>query len=520
MRRMGITGKIWLSISVFALGASIAIGVSQVQSRLSEARLVDTSDALFPAAQHGQEAEAAFQRMAKAFQDAVMLEDASALDNAEQEGTAAAKALSAAAALPRLSAARASALSALEQKVRAEARDARAAYAPMVSNAANLTPEMMEATKAAAAELDALKGELRALREGLAADLQSDLAESVASSVRQRWISLGVFAVALILAGVVVTATIRRSIVLPVRGIVEELTGSSTQVATASGSVAVSSQSLSRGATTQASALVETAASMEEMASMTRQNASNSLEAARMMGETEQLVRGANDALAEMVKSMEAIKASSDQVSKIIRTIDEIAFQTNILALNAAVEAARAGEAGMGFAVVADEVRALAQRSARAAKDTAALIEESIARSSQGQANVVQVTTAIGSITKSAESVRRLVDDVSTASRQQAQGIDQVSQAIAQLESTTQATATTAEQSAKASEALSSQAETAMQVVARLASLVGGSGDVRTPAPSQPRPRANVVAMSRKPAAPPSAERFVAFREDRFARRG
>src|SRR5207244_57671 len=162
----------------------------------------------------------------------------------------------------------------------------------------------------------------------------------------------------------------------------------------------------------------------------------------------------ANRAVAEMTTTMQEIGASSGKISKIIRVIDEIAFQTNILALNAAVEAARAGEAGMGFAVVADEVRNLAQRSAQAAKDTADLIEASIGKAQDGNHKVEQVAASISGITGSITSVKGLVDEDSVASRQQAQGIDQVSQAIAQMEKVTQTTAATAEESAAASEEL------------------------------------------------------------------
>jgi methyl-accepting chemotaxis protein len=276
------------------------------------------------------------------------------------------------------------------------------------------------------------------------------------------------------------------------------------QVSVASRQVSASSQSLSQGATTQAASLEETSASMEEMASMTRQNAENTQQAATLMSETERLVHSANASLGEMVTSMSAIKDSSDKVSKIIKTIDEIAFQTNILALNAAVEAARAGEAGMGFAVVADEVRALAQRSAQAAKDTASLIEESIARSAEGQHKVVQVSGSIESITTSAVKVKGLIDQVTEASRQQTQGIDQVTQAIAQMEKVTQSTAATAEESAAASEELSAQAETSMQVVARLSSLVGAGSTAQPETVARPKAVAatvpagrNVVAMAR-----------------------
>jgi methyl-accepting chemotaxis protein len=505
MRRMGISGKIWSSIAVFAIGASLAIAFGQVNSKIAEKRLKNGSESLFPAAQQGQAAEAAFQRMAKSFQDAVLLEDASALERAEQEGIEAADALKAGASLPGLDAERAAALHKLDASIRTTARDARGVYQSMVSAAGNLTPEMMQGSRETAAKLDQLKADLKTMRTTLAADLQSSLAASVSASIRQRWIALGVFVVALIAAGSVVAVTIRRSIVLPVRGLVEELRDSSTLATTASSSVASSSQSLSQGATEQAASLEQTSASMEEMASMTRQNAENCQQVATMMAENERLVLSANRALGDMVASMSAIKDSSDKVSKIIKTIDEIAFQTNILALNAAVEAARAGEAGMGFAVVADEVRALAQRSAQAAKDTAALIEESITKSTEGQQRVQVVTTAIDSITGSTTKVKSLVDEVSVASRQQAQGIDQMSQAIAQMEKVTQGTAATAEESAAASEELSAQAATSMTVVTRLATLVDGvSESAPARAPEQRHTRtssakgAKVVAMPRQ----------------------
>jgi methyl-accepting chemotaxis protein/methyl-accepting chemotaxis protein-1 (serine sensor receptor) len=176
-----------------------------------------------------------------------------------------------------------------------------------------------------------------------------------------------------------------------------------------------------------------------------------------------------------MVTSMADIQEASQQVGRIIRTIDQIAFQTNILALNAAVEAARAGDAGMGFAVVAEEVRSLAQRSAQAAKDTATLIQESIEKTQAGSGQVAQVASAIGGIVDSVTRVKGLVEDVSVAGRQQAQGIGHVSEALADMERVTQATAATAEESAAASEELNAQAETSLSVVRRLEALVVGT---------------------------------------------
>ena len=194
------------------------------------------------------------------------------------------------------------------------------------------------------------------------------------------------------------------------------------QVVSAAGQVAGSAQTLSQGATEQAASLEETSASMEEMASMARRNADNTREAAGLMTQVDERVHESNEVLQAMVTSMGAIQESSNKVAKIIKTIDEIAFQTNILALNAAVEAARAGEAGMGFAVVADEVRSLAQRSAQAARDTAALIEESIGRSKEGGTKVTEVAASIGAITESVTRVKGIVNEVREASRQQTQG--------------------------------------------------------------------------------------------------
>ena len=167
----------------------------------------------------------------------------------------------------------------------------------------------------------------------------------------------------------------------------------------------------------QAASLEETSASMEELGAMTRKNGGNAEQAAQLMGEVAKQVHASNQSLQEMVSSMANIKDSSQKVSRIIKTIDEIAFQTNILALNAAVEAARAGEAGKGFAVVADEVRNLAQRSAQAAKDTASLIEESIGFANEGSSKVTQVADVIDSFTQTSTSVHSSLERLTTSSR-------------------------------------------------------------------------------------------------------
>lgn len=271
----------------------------------------------------------------------------------------------------------------------------------------------------------------------------------------------------------VVAATVIRQSSSELRSIASELSAGADQISGAASQVASSSQSLAQSSSEQAASLQETSASSEEINSMTRKNAENSKTAAHSMTEASGLIAEANHNLDQMVLSMNEINASSDKISKIIKVIDEIAFQTNILALNAAVEAARAGEAGMGFAVVADEVRNLAQRCAQAAKDTATLIEESIGKSNDGKAKVDHVTTAIRTITGESMKVKTLVEEVNLGSQEQARGTEQISKAIMQMQQVTQQTAANAEESAAAAEQLTAQSETLKAVVERLGSMVG-----------------------------------------------
>jgi methyl-accepting chemotaxis protein len=309
----------------------------------------------------------------------------------------------------------------------------------------------------------------------ISANQQRFLAEDVefaeAAYRRNRTIIVVLLGASLLVAAwwLYVVGDIRRDL----RRTILELTTGSEQVVAAAAQVSASAQALSQGASEQAASLEHTSASITEMASTTRGNADHAVASAGLMSEVERRVNEANAALGEMVTSMGSIHDSSRQVARIIRTIDEIAFQTNILALNAAVEAARAGEAGMGFAVVADEVRNLAQRSARAARDTATLIEASTEKAEAGNQNVERVAGSMSAITDSVLQVKRLIDEVSVASSQQAQGIDEVSRAISEMEMVTQTTAASAEESAAASEELNAQALSTTAVTARLTALVG-----------------------------------------------
>ncbi len=251
------------------------------------------------------------------------------------------------------------------------------------------------------------------------------------------------------------------------------LESGANQVAAASSQVAASSQSLAEGASEQAASLEETSASLEEMASMARGNTEHSEMAKGISNATRGAAESGVEQMSQMNRAMEEIKFSSANIAKIIKTIDEIAFQTNILALNAAVEAARAGEAGMGFAVVAEEVRTLAQRCAQAAKETTGKIEDSIQKSEQGVVISAKVAASLHEIVEKARKVDSLVAEIATASKEQTQGVQQINTAITEMDKGTQSSAANAEETASASEELHSQAETVKDSVAELLQLVG-----------------------------------------------
>ena len=254
---------------------------------------------------------------------------------------------------------------------------------------------------------------------------------------------------------------------------VHELTQASTEIGRASAEVARSSQALSQGATEQAASIEQTSASCEQINSMARRSAEHANSMATTMAASDKASSSGLLDLEHMVQAMNDIQSSSEKVSKIIKVIDEIAFQTNILALNAAVEAARAGEAGLGFAVVADEVRNLAQRAAQTAKDTADLIAQSVATANAGQSQVERVAVSIRTIAEQSTRAKTLADEVRVGSQEQTQGLDQIARTIAELESVTQRAAKSAEESAAAAELASSQTSRIADISLDLTSIVG-----------------------------------------------
>lgn len=327
-------------------------------------------------------------------------------------------------------------------------------------------------------QYEAVHAEISRYHHAIAAETKSEMAQQSARNQTGLWWWFG--GIGGVLLGLLAYGwQMKQRITSQLRDVAGVLSEASARVAEMAEQVSASSQSLAEGASEQAASLEETGASLEEMSSMTRRNSDNAQSAKELAGQTRQSATAGTTDVQQMTGAMEAMKTSSDNIARIVKTIDEIAFQTNILALNAAVEAARAGEAGMGFAVVADEVRNLAQRSALASRETAEKIHDSIEKSGQGVQISAVVALRLSEIAEKTRQVDDLVAGIAVASVEQSQGVSQINIAVTQMDKVTQANAATAEESASATIELQYQAAAMKLAVGELLSMVGSSSSAR-----------------------------------------
>jgi hemerythrin-like metal-binding protein len=355
--------------------------------------------------------------------------------------------------------------------------------------------------------------------ESLSKEVQEAQTATNLFARRVQW-GLGILAGLAALGGAVLGWRMSSDVARRLRQVTETIVTSSDQASSSAAQVASASQSLAEGASQQAASLEESSAALEEMAGMTKRNADHANQANSLARTTRQAAEKGVQQMERMDHAMQAIKGASDDIQKILKTIDEIAFQTNILALNAAVEAARAGEAGMGFAVVADEVRNLAQRSAQASKETAAKIETAAQTTAMGLQTSGEVGAQLREIVALAQKVDALAAGVAQASQEQSNTVQEITRAVAEMDHITQANAANAEESASAAEELSAQSQALGQAAGSLRDVVEGSGSAQARTPARParepktaRPARTPVARSTRSATPtePSPAEAEAF---------
>lgn len=320
-------------------------------------------------------------------------------------------------------------------------------------------------------EIQGLFGELRPLVDSRAA---AELKRIEAQERTIQRATAGATLLGLVWAGVLGWILARR-IAGPIGGVADRLEAAARETGAVATEVSALSHTVADGASRQVAALADAVSSLDETATMTRQNAANAAEAGELSRQTRESVDRGTEGVRALTEAVNGIRESGDATAMIVKTIDEIAFQTNILALNAAVEAARAGEAGLGFAVVADEVRSLAQRSAEAARETASRIEAAVRRSADGVRLNSAVAASLGEICDRVRRLDALNGEVATACNAQNQGIERTNAAVSQIDAATQSNAAGAEESAAVAEELSAQARALNQAVVELRELIGGA---------------------------------------------
>ena len=500
-----IIWKTWGSFGILIVGYLISTGIGYIGYRAVVRRVTKSVSATFPFVRHGQAALSAFRRATKLHEDAVLTGEVSLLAAAGKEIDAVNGALGSVAELADLEAA------ACEEAGRI--LDALASYSAL---AGEFYAKMCEGDNSAevvggAQRLAGLRAEIQdalvALDAAATSQLKRELGSVAQASKRRQAASLYLFLIVLVVSLPMIWLVLTRLVERPISTAIARLARGSNQMRTVLHQVLTDNDRIAESSCAQAAGIEQASASLAEISAQSRENASHARAANELSSQAGDLVRDGVGSMADMSFSIDAIKTSSEETAKIVKTIDDIAFQTNLLALNAAVEAARAGEAGKGFAVVAEEVRNLARASADAARSTAALIESARSAAEQGVTSAGALSDKLGSIREATEKIVGLIGQICRASAEQERGIEGISEGVVDVNRAVQENATSAQQSTTAARELARQAQAVDEVVAHLAALVGG--DAAGGGHLARKQMLSGLAMQSAPGAPAAGPSFV-----------
>jgi methyl-accepting chemotaxis protein len=473
-RTRSIQTKLLLGIGILIIGYIASAAVIFVSGAKREQELGAIGSISMPLSLKCQSALFAFEGSIKAFNDATMMGEAEDLQTAAKLNANTAGLLGEIGAIANSAGLDQDAIIAIRKQVSELDSQRDQVFNGMSKDAASREATRSKA-EALGATTDKLRQFLTQLSDKASEAMNGRLTATTQATHRQRIGNL-IMATLIVLAGsAVVVFVIRRSIVGPIGQAVASVDECTDSVKTVAQTIRESGSRLAEGSSSQAASLQETSATLEQIASMADQNAKHSAVAKDQVSAVRNVAENSINDVGSLRDAMGDIKQASNNIAKIVKTIDEIAFQTNILALNAAVEAARAGEAGAGFAIVAEEVRNLAQRSATAARETAQLIDDSIAKSDRG----VQISQKVGEglehIGAKIREMDSLVAEIAKASLEQSTGVSQVNQTVTRLNQSTQATAAAAEESSATVEELAAQVQALNSITSQLKCTIHGS---------------------------------------------
>jgi len=478
---MRISQKIWISISLLITGYMVSIFIIFVSGDRMEQQLHLASSALAPAAQNIQEVSAWFEHEIEQYEEAYTLDSPDSLNIAVEKAKIIETTLGEIAELP-LPPEKRDEVIKLQAGMKAFSDKAVHAYKDVLSrldmaegadNADRLRSEFDRQFFEFGKQTNEYRKKLLELRLDFAESLTRELVSAENGNRKQRHLNLAICLAIQFFSVIVINLLISKSIIKPIGNIIKDLNSSAGRIANAAVHVMTTSKAVADGASVQLAAIEETSVALDEISTTSRNNAGSAGQANHFIKDNDAIIRQCSDMISDLTRSMSEISDSSQYISRIVKTIDEIAFQTNLLALNAAVESARAGEAGSGFAVVADEVRNLARRSADAAKNTSALIEETVTKIGKGAEIVSRTETAFGDVKENARKVSVFIHEISDFSQEQARSVEQVFKAVTEISQVAQRNASNIENATDVSGEMKRQSEKLNEYVVRLLRLVG-----------------------------------------------